>query len=332
MAGNKERQRYTAGLDLGGTKMAAMVCDSAFTVLARQRKKTKAYEGSDAGVARIVKTIQASLEQAGLNLDDIDAVGVGAPGQLDLDSGTIINSPNLGWSNVALAGRLREALRRPVHVINAVDAGVYGDYRAGAARGARCVVGVFPGTGIGGGCVYQGELMRGGARSCMEVGHLPLLSDGDVCGCGRRGCLETVASRLAIAGAAAAAAFRGDAPHLMQAAGCDITAIRAGALAASIQAGDKAVELIVKNAARWLGKGVAVLVNLLLPDVVLLGGGLVEAMPKLYLKEVAAGARESVMPAYESSYSLRAAALGDDAVAVGAAAWAAAQEEKARTS
>ncbi len=329
MGGNSKRRGYTAGLDLGGTKMMAVVYDGKMKPAGRERKKTKAHEGSDAGVERIARTIQNAVEQAGLSMGDIDAVGVGAPGQLDLDKGYIINSPNLGWKNVALAKRLGELLGCRVSVLNDVDAGVYGEYSVGAARGARCVAGVFPGTGIGGGCVYEGTLIRGGPRSCMEVGHLPLASDGALCGCGRRGCLETVASRLAIAGAAAAAAFRGEAPYLMENTGCDLGKIRAGALAASIDAGDKAVERIVATAAQWLGKGVAVLVNLLCPDVVLLGGGLVEAMPELYLREVEAGARSSVMPAYEGTYTLVVASLGDDAVAAGAAAWAATQQGRA---
>jgi glucokinase len=317
------------GLDLGGTKMMAVVYDAKMKVLARERKRTKANEGSEAGLTRITRTISEAVAQAGLTLDDIGVVGVGAPGQLDLDKGAIINSPNLGWKNVPLAKGMGSALGCPVHVLNDVDAGVYGEYAAGAAKGARRVAGIFPGTGIGGGYVYEGTLLRGGSRSCMEVGHLPLASDGGLCGCGRRGCLETVASRLAIAGAAAAAAFRGEAPYLQKITGCDVEKIRAGVLADSIREGDKAVERIVKKAAQWIGKGVAVMVNLFAPDVVLLGGGLVEAMPELYLKEVDGAAKTSVMPAYEGTYRLVIAALGDDAVAAGAAAWAAAQSGKA---
>jgi glucokinase len=322
LASGSEGQRYTVGLDLGGTKMMALVFDHKLKVVGRERKKTRAYEGADAGIDRIARTIQSAVDMASIKLSDVAAVGIGAPGQLDLEKGAIINSPNLGWKNVPLAKRLSSALSTPVIVSNDVDAGVYGEYAVGAAKGARCVVGIFPGTGIGGGCVYEGTLIRGGSRSCMEVGHLPLAADGALCGCGRRGCLETVASRLAIAGQAAAAAYRGEAPYLMKSTGCDIEKIRAGALADSVKAGDKAVELIVRHAAQWLGRGVAVMVNLLTPDVVLLGGGLVEAMADIYLKEVETAARANVMPAYEGSYRLVASSLGDDAVAAGAAAWA----------
>lgn len=321
--GNGANGKFWVGLDLGGTKMMAVVYDSDFKVVGRERKKTKAYEGAEAGTERIARTVKTALELANVDVGKLAGIGVGAPGQLDLEKGSIINSPNLGWNDVALAKKLGNAMKCPVTVLNDVDAGVYGEYALGSAKGARCVVGVFPGTGIGGGCVYQGSLVTGGVRSCMEIGHLPMVPNGTLCGCGRRGCLETVASRLAIAGAAAAAAYRGEAPYLMKMTGCNIAEMRAGMIAEAIKEGDKAVERIVKDSARWLGKAVSIVVNLLTPDMVLLGGGLVEAMKELYLKEIGSAARDHVMPAYVDTYKLVVASLGDDAVAAGAASWAA---------
>ena len=189
-------------------------------------------------------------------------------------------------------------------------------------------MGVFPGTGIGGGCVYDGQIIRGKTASCMEIGHIQVAPEGPLCGCGRRGCLEAVASRLVIAAQAAAAAYRGQAPHLLEHSGSDITAIRSGAIADSVAAGDTQVEMIVREAARHIGRAVAGVVNLLGPDVVVLGGGLVEAMTKLFVTEVSAAAQNRVLPSLANSFEVVAAELGDDAGVIGAAAWAEHQLEE----
>src|SRR5690606_17536070 len=139
-------------------------------------------------------------------------------------------------------------------------------------RGARTVVGVFPGTGIGAGCVYDGRILAGAAISCMEIGHMQVVRGGKLCGCGRRGCLETEASRLAIAAEAAKAAYRGQAPNLMKLAGTDLSDIRSGTLAEAIKQGDKIIEQIVVDAAGWIGDAVASVVHLIAPDTVVLGG------------------------------------------------------------
>jgi glucokinase len=158
--------------------------------------------------------------------------------------------------------------------------------------------------------------------SCFELGHCRVLPDGPVCGCGQRGCLETVASRLAISSQAASAAYRGEAPNLLEAKGLDLSNIRSKALAASIEAGDVVVEQIVRDAARWLGVGAGILVNLLAPDRIVLGGGLVEAMPELYLDEVRLSARNSSVPGLKDIFDVAVAELGDDSSVTGAAAWA----------
>ena len=314
------KDNYWVGFDLGGTKMMAVVYDSDFKEKGRERKKTKAQEGAKTGLERIVGTIEEALKAAGVDKDKISGIGLGCPAPLNLKEGMITNAPTLGWRDVPIKETLEKAFGCPAILANDVDAGVYGEYWLGAAKGSRCVVGVFPGTGIGGACVYEGKLIQGKNTSCMEIGHLPMIPQGARCGCGQRGCLETVASRLAISAAAAAAAYRGEAPHLLDAGGTDLANMRSSALADSIKAGDAAIEQIVRHAARWLGKGVAVAVNLLAPDVVILGGGLVEAMPGMYLEQVEDSARSHCMSAYRKSFKIAKAELGDNATVTGAAA------------
>ena len=263
--------------------MMSLVVDDSFKTVGRTRKKTHGFAGQAAGVDRIVNTIRESLSEARVSGKELSGIGIGCPGPLDLDRGVVIEAPNLGWSKVHIKDSLEKEFGCPAVILNDVDAGVYGEYRFGAGRDGRCVLGVFPGTGIGGGCVYEEKILRGKTGSCMEIGHLQVLPDGPLCGCGQRGCLESVASRLAIAASAAKAAYRGEAPSLLEATGTDIANIRSGALSRAINSGDEVVRRIVTDAAHHIGVAVGSMVNILSPDIVVLGGGLVEEMPELFV-------------------------------------------------
>ncbi len=317
----KKEDLCWVGFDLGGTKMLATVFDNNFEILGRRRKRTRGEEGAEVGVDRIVQTVQQVLEAAGVSPQRLGGIGVGVPGPVDLDRGVVLEAVNLSWKNVKLQQTLEAAFACPAKILNDVDAGVYGENQLGAARGARCVLGIFPGTGIGGGCVYEGEIIRGKNTSAMEIGHVQVTSDGNLCGCGRRGCLETEASRLAISAEIAKAAFRGETPSLRAQAGTDIANIRSGALASAIKAGDRVVEQIIRAAACKIGIAVANLVHLICPDTIVLGGGLVEAMPELFVEEVTEAATNRVMPSFVGAFKVVAAELGDYATVKGAAAW-----------
>lgn len=309
------------GFDLGGTKMLSVVLDNNFKVIARERKKTKSQSDKSVSIDRIIKTIRESLDQLPKPIPAISGIGLGIPGTLELEKGIIIEAPNLGWKKIAIKTIVEKEFNCPVVICNDVDAGIYGEYSFGAGQNGRCVLGVFPGTGIGGGLVYNGLLFTGKNNSCLEIGHLPTVVNGIKCGCGRFGCLETVASRLAISAASAAAVYRGEAPKLMEIAGTDITNIKSKALAKAIAEGDSNIEIIVRQAAQHLGKAIGGCINLLTPDIIVLGGGLVEAMPELYMEEVTKSVKKTVMPSFETVYKIVTAKLGDDAAAIGAAAW-----------
>jgi len=317
-----ENANIWVGLDLGGTKMLATVYDAEFKPVGRKRLKTKGAEGTDSVTNRMIRAVREALEEAKVEPDRVSGIGVGIPGPVDQEKGIVLEAVNLSWENVPLAKLLQKEFDRPVVVLNDVDAGVYGEYRFGAAKSARTALGIFPGTGIGGGCVYDGQIIRGKRNSCMEIGHISVMPDGQLCGCGLRGCLETEASRLAIAGEVAKAAFRGEAPTIMKLTGTKIADIRSSVLAEAIAAGDKVVEQIVRRSARILGTAVASCVHLLCPDIIVLGGGLVEAMPELYVESVASAARKAVMPSFTDTFKVVAGKLGDDAGVMGCAAWA----------
>ena len=314
--------RCWVGFDLGGTKMLAAVTDETFHPIVRKRRKTHSEVDNSTGMGRVISTIEKALEEGGISKDRLAGIGIGCPGMLDLDNGIVVEAANLGWENEPVKDKLEKAFGCPAVILNDVDAGVYGEYRLGAAKGARTVLGVFPGTGVGGGLVYEGTIFRGKSFSCLEVGHMQVIPDGPRCACGRLGCLEAVSSRLAIAAASAQAVFRGHAPILAQLAGSDLANIRSGVLAEAVKKGDKVIEQIIRDAANHIGTAIGGLVHLLAPDVVVLGGGLVEAMPDLYVEQVSIAAKKWVRPTYAKTYEIVATKLGDDASALGAAAWA----------
>ncbi|MBN1980500.1 MAG: ROK family protein [Chitinivibrionales bacterium] len=322
MKENPKKASYTIGFDLGGTKMLCILFDENMKAVYKKKIKVRAGQGVKKNIRLVTETINQTFSEALVDPALISAIGIGVPGLVDLLHGVVLNAPNIGWFTIRLQEILQKQFNCPVAVLNDVDAGVYGEYRLGAAQKARCVIGVFPGTGIGGGCIYEGKIFRGEKTSSLEIGHIPVMPNGPLCGCGKNGCLEAVASRLALSAAAAKAAYRGEAPHLFEIAGTDIKKIRSSTLAASIHAGDKSVEKIVRDGAQWLGFAVALVINLMTPDTVLLGGGLVEAMPDIYRDVVEETARSRVMPEFKNIFRIMIAKLGDDATATGAAAWA----------
>lgn len=324
----KRGKKIWVGFDLGGTKMMATVYDGAFRPLASAKAKTPVNAGAKAVLERIRETIAEALAEAKISPGGLAGIGVGCPGVLDLDQGIILEAPNLGWKRVPLRTLLARWFHCRVVLANDVDAGTYGEWRFGAGAGARTLVGVFPGTGIGGGCVYEGNLLRGKTGSAMEIGHLPIREHGRLCGCGKRGCLEALAGRLAISAEVAQAAFRGEAPYLAANGGTDLKKLKSGLLAKAIKAGDAAVERIVRDAMRLMGRAIGGVVNLLAPDVVVLGGGLVEALPRLALDEVRRGLKETAMDSLAKQVKVVEAELGDDATTMGAAALAEAEIRK----
>jgi len=314
--------QHWIGFDLGGTKMLCGVYNDAFELKSRVKKKTKAHGDAEAGIERIEKTITTAMEEAGISPKDIGGICIGVPGMVNLIDGLIIDAPNLGWQNVEIIKRLKKKFSVPIYLLNDVDSGIYGEYKFGAGKKSSRLLGVFPGTGVGGGFIYDDTIFTGKTMAAFEIGHIPVVSDGPTCGCGGKGCLEAVSSKLAIAAEAVRAAYRGDAPNLYKRVGTDVASVSSSVLAEAIEKGDSVVEEIVRQAARNVGKGIGMLVNILLPDTVVLGGGLVEAMPKIYLSEITSEAKRQCLASFSDAFTVKTAKCGDDAAIIGAAAWA----------
>ena len=306
------------GVDIGGTKMMATVYNKDFEVLGTCRKKSKAKaakQGSTEG--RIVAILREALKSAGD--PEIRGIGVGSPGPLDPNTGVVIDTPNLGWKNFPLAEMLGKEFGVPVVVDNDVNVGTYGEWCFGDISDCNDVVGIFPGTGIGGGLIVNGKMVHGFSGAAGEVGHMTVMLNGPYCGCGKRGCLEAVASRIAIAKEIAALAAREDAPYILENCGTDLANIRSGVIAKAIKAGEKMVEGVVRQAAYYIGVASGNLINILSPEAVVIGGGLVEAMPDLFMEEINRGIADHAMPFLRKKVRVLPAKLGDNAGVLGAA-------------
>jgi glucokinase len=276
------------GIDVGGTKTLLALFDSRFEVLAEDKFRTHPEKG---GLPAFEKALKRSLElllkAARKAKVAVRYVGVGCAGDIDLKKGVVRKSPNLTFLDAyPFRERLEKLTRAQVFVGHDVQAALYGEYRLGAARNARHVIGVWLGTGVGGAMIVDGRIHLGATGSAGDIGNY-LLSAVDVSTESQRKYrLDGVASRTSIAGEAAALAAKHKAPSLRKDAGTDVDDIRAGDIARSIKNGDKAVEKLVRSRANMVGVALANLVDFINPDVVVLGGGLVEAIPALIRAEV----------------------------------------------
>jgi glucokinase len=303
--------------------MIASLLDENYAILGRVKKRTEAQEGNSAVLKRIAATIEEVILTSGVPRSAIKGIGLAAPGILDREAGIVISTPNLGFENIPLRSYLEEETGLPVCLDNDVNAGTFGEFIKGAGRGCRNLMGVFLGTGIGGGIIINGQMYRGANGNAGEVGHMILQTDGPLCGCGQRGCLESLASRLSLAKDAVALASTGKAPALLNLAGTDIGAYKSGIFAKALKKRDPVTKDLIKRGAFYLGIGLSNCVNLLNPEAIILGGGLVEKLGAPFIKQTVKSLRDHSLPGLIEDVKIMAAELGDDAALVGSAALAA---------
>ncbi len=315
-----QKKKYTLGVDIGGTKILACLLDKNFEILSEFKMKTRPDKGERFFLKSLVDAIHHLLRDAKVHHKEIIGLGLGCPGFIDPSKGIIAGSPNIPFlKNYPLARRIAQLTNIPATLGNDVQTGLYGEHQFGAARGYQNVVGIFMGTGIGGALILNGQPYRGTSGSAGEVGHVQLDQDGPACGCGRYGCLEAYAGRLAISAEAAIAVARQKARYLAAKAGTDIRDIRSGILAKAIRAGDRAIEDLVRSKAHKVGRLMANLVNVLNPDMIVLGGGVVEAMPSLISREAEKTMRAHALPTSARHVKVAVAKLGNYSIVMGAA-------------
>lgn len=310
---------YILGFDLGGTKVSAAVFDGDNHIIDRARAKSRAWREQEEVFKTIVQVGHKAIERSGISADKIAAVGIGTPGPLDPDTGYIIESGNLSFRNFPLGPRLSEEFGCPAVIDNDVNVGTFGEFKAGAASDAKDALGIFVGTGIGGGIIIDGKLYHGFSKNAAEVGHMVVKIDGPRCGCGRRGCLESLASRVAITRDIRKAVKEGHKTQLAKVAEKKNEIIPSNALKKAYKDGDKVAVRVLDEAARYIGIGIGSLVNVLGPEVIVLGGGVVEAMSDDFVARIERAARRVAFDFAIKGVRFVRAELGDDAGMVGAA-------------
>ena len=319
MPDNGDKPQYLVGVDFGGTKIYAGVFKSTLHCVGTSKISTKAQRGDNAVIERIARCVQDAVDECDISLKQVRGIGIGAPGAVDPETGRVIFAPNLEWEDVPLKKELEKALGVPVFVENDCNICMIGVYETELDAKPRHAVGIFLGTGIGAGLIINGELYSGFNRTAGEIGHMVLQAGGPKCGCGNSGCFEALASRTAIFRQIQTAVKAGQKTLLTDMLGKDLEDMRSGDLRKAIRRGDKFVEKIVEEAAQYTGIAVANIINLLNPEVIVLGGGIMEALEDQMMSIIHETAQDNALPGTAKGIKIMASRLGDDAGIVGGA-------------
>jgi glucokinase len=320
MADANNKAEYVVGVDLGGTKILAGVFHSSLECAGVTKVSTKAQRGADAVIERIARCVRDAIDEADLEPKQIRGVGIGAPGAVDGDSGNVIFAPNLEWRDVPLKKHLEKELDGiPVFVGNDCTVAMQGIYVAELKSKPQNVFGIFLGTGIGGGLILNGKPYHGSNHTAGEIGHMVLDVDGPKCGCGNKGCFEALASRTAIFQRIKSAVKNGQKTVLTEMLGDNLQDLRSGDLRKAIRRGDKFVDSVIEEAAEYTGIAVGNLLNILNPEMVVLGGGVIEALADEMMSIIIETARDYAMPGTAKGVEIIASTLGDNAAITGAA-------------
>lgn len=308
-------ERYWLGVDLGGTKILAGLFDDSLNLLARNKQPTGAEAGPSGVMGRVAQAVDAVVREAGVSTERIGGMGFAIPGQIVPDQPVVRFAPNLDWRDVNLRQLMPAEWTWPVVLENDVRMGTYGEFAHGAAQGAKHVFGVFVGTGVGGGFILNGELYTGFNGHAGEIGHIVVHW--------RKGTtLESVAGRRYQM--KRAREILDDAPKQVrkQWKGIDLERVKSSQLADFYEKDDPVAVTVIDDAARAIGGGVASVVNLLAPEVVVIGGGVTQALGDNFVERVWDIAQRSLLPGAAQDMKFVPAALGDDSGITGCAAFA----------
>jgi glucokinase len=311
---------FYLGVDVGGTKIAAGVVAPSGKILGWEKTSTPRKTGP-AEIARVIlRAARDVIRDAGLKARRLKGIGLGVPGIVDADGEKVLIAPNIALAGYPLAAELRRKFDAPVALGNDVNLGVLGERWLGVGAGVDDLVGIFPGTGVGGGVVCGGKVLVGAHGAAAELGHLVLDPAGPRCGCGTRGCLEAYASRTAIERDIRAGVRAGARTAIAALNGGKLDQIKSKVLARALRRRDPLVTKVIGRAAERLGEGCVSLRHCFDPEMFVFGGGLIEACGDFILPIVRRRlARDPLFKKVGPAKVVRSR-LGDDAVVLGAVA------------
>jgi len=311
--------RLYVGIDIGGTKISAALVSASGRILARGKVPTP----QDAGAKRILKAVSSLvedlLEAAGAARGAVSGIGDGVPGIVDSRTGNILAAPNIRLAGAPLAQKLRRRFGVRVAVGNDANLGVLGEQWLGAGKGRRDLVGLFIGTGVGGGVLLDGKLLLGAHGAAAELGHIVIDLGGERCGCGNRGCIEALASRRAVERDIRQAVKYGEKSVVTKLAGKDLKVIRSRVLRKALKKGDGLVKTVLRRSSEALGDACVALRHVFDPELFVFGGGLIEACGGFMLPIIRRRIRKDKFFKF-ADCDVRSSRLGDDAVILGAVA------------
>ena len=317
-------KRWVVGVDLGGTNIVVGVLGlGGGDLLALRSLPTEAQRGAKFVVDRIVHMVKEAIQEVadanGGTRENFAGIGIGSPGPLDRSTGTIINTPNLGWRNFPLRDLISNEVGLPAALDNDANCATYGEWWLGAGRNVDNLIGFTLGTGIGGGIVLNGEIFHGVSDSAGEIGHTTIDSTGRKCKCGNYGCLEAYASGPAIALRAVEGIEAGTESVLPDLVDGDLTRITAATVYEGAVLGDAYANEVMKETAKFLGTGIANVINLLNPEMVVIAGGVTRAGDHLFVPLRAEVRRRAFRSAEEACQIVPAKLMGTAGV-IGAVA------------
>ena len=311
---------FAVGMDVGGTKIAAGIMDSSAQIVARYTSKAHSGRPPEEVVKATVEAFEQVLAQAGLKKEDVAGIGVGFAGHVHGEKGIVLTSSNLpAWDRHPLRDRLQEQTKVPVILENDSNCAAWAEYRFGAGRGSRYLCYVTFSTGYGLGIVIDGKLYAGATGTAGEIGHTVVDPDGPLCSCGKRGCVMSYACGMAIS-RMACERVQGDEPTLLRELVGDCPDHISGEVVAeAARRGDRAAQEILSTAGRYFGIGLSTVVQVLNPDRIVIGGGLVKIGPPL-MEPCFQALNENIHPVLVGSAEIVYSELWEEAGLVGAAA------------
>lgn len=322
MRANIAAELLYIGIDVGGTKIQASLVRESGDVVARKRVSTPRTGGASKVIAAVERLIDALMREEKATTDDVLAIGIAVPGVVDPETGRVVITPNMSLTGSMVGPRLESRYDLPVAMGNDCNLGALGENWLGAARGAGSAFGIFVGTGIGGGFVRDNKLWCGYRQQAGEIGHMTMQLGGPKCACGNLGCLEALASRTAIERRIREAVRAGRKTVLTKLLGGNLKIIRSGAIKEALARRDRLVTKVLGEASSVLGSACVSVFHVLDPEVIVLGGGVVEACGDFMLPIVQEVVRTHQLPAAREGGGVFLSALGDDAVVLGAVAQA----------
>ena len=312
-------ESYNICLDVGGTKVLGAIFNEKKEIVYRLKKKSKEQGDSTQNVEKvIISVVEEMIEEFGIKKKDIHAISSSAPGVIDQNTGVVLFTPNLPWRNYDIRSSMEKKFGIPFYIGNDVNLGVLGEYKYGVARGYKNVVGFFVGTGMGGGLILNGELYTGNQFKGAEYGHMILDPEGPLCNCGQRGCLEAFSSKQGMSAYIRQQVSRGR--ESMMADAVSEGVFRSKALKKALAAKDPVAMEAVDRACHYLAIATGNMINTISPDLVIYGGGIIEAMGDLFLSKILAEVDRYCMTAIRPTVDIKNAALGDNSVIYGALA------------